>query len=307
MPSFPHPEQYINTAQAARALGVSVSTVKRWVDEGVLPAQKTAGGHRKLLRAEVLALARKGELPHQDLAELVLGPNRKQSLDLAAVRQALLAALLRGNAAEVKALIRRTYRGGIPLETLADRVISPVMEAVGHDWATAKIDVWHEHRGTLICAAALFDLQAEISRRAERQRPIAFGGAPEGDPYLLASLLAQLSLLDAGWDAVDLGPNTPLASFVKAIHELRPKLIWLSVSYLEDQAAFIRDYALLQRAAAKHGAAIAVGGRALIEPVRSQLLYTSHGDGLTHLVAFARTIHPRPTRPRRGRPAGKHS
>ncbi len=307
MPAIPEPEQYISTAHTARALGVSVSTVKRWVDEGVLPAQKTAGGHRKLLRAEVLSLARKGELPHQDLAELVLGPNRKQVLDLAALRHALLAALSRGDAAEVNALIRRAYRGGLPLETLADRVISPAMEAVGHDWETAKIDVWHEHRGTLLCAAALFDLQAELSRRAERQRPVAFGGAPEGDPYLLASLLAQLSLLDAGWEAVDLGPNTPLASFVNATHELRPKLIWLSVSHLTDAAGFVRDYSTLQRAAAKYGAAIAVGGRALIEPIRSQLLYTSHGDGLMHLVAFARTIHPRPARPRRGRPARKHS
>jgi excisionase family DNA binding protein len=302
MPDSKTETNYISTAQAARSLGVSVSTVKRWVDEGVLPAQKTAGGHRKLLRAEVLALARKGVVPNVDVAELVLPVGRRERVDMAHLRQSLLGAILRGDTSEVRALVRRAYDAGLFLETLADAVLSPVMERIGHEWETANIDVWQEHRGTLSVAAALFDLHAEISQRAERQRPIAVGGAPEGDPYVLASLLAQLVLIDAGWEAINLGPNTPLASFADAIRQLRPRLVWLSVSHLADSAAFIRNFGVLQAAAAESGVAVVVGGRALVEPVRSRLPYTSHGDGLTHLAAFARTVHPRPKRPRRGRP-----
>jgi MerR family transcriptional regulator, light-induced transcriptional regulator len=296
------PSPYLSTLQAAGALGVSVSTVKRWVDEGVLPAHKTAGGHRKLLRAEVLALARQGDLPRGDLAAPSLASPSDQAIDLEATEAALLDALLGGNGTEVSAIIRRAYASGVSVETLADAVIAPVMAKVGHQWETGRIDVWQEHRGTQFCAAALYDLKDDLEARAERNRPVAVGGAPEGDPYLLATLLAQLVLLDAGWEVVHLGPNTPLPSLAMAVRELRPRLLWLSVSYLEDTAGFIGAYRDLYRAAERQGVAVAVGGQALVEPIRSAVPYTTYGDGLSHLAAFARTLHPRPKPPRRGRP-----
>jgi hypothetical protein len=50
------------------------------------------------------------------------------------------------------------------------------------------------------------------------------------------------------------------------------------------------------------GIAVVVGGRALTEEVRAQMPYTAFGDGLTHLVEFARSLQPAARRPRRGRP-----
>jgi MerR family transcriptional regulator, light-induced transcriptional regulator len=295
--------QYISTMQAADALGVSISTVKRWVDDGVLPAHRTAGGHRKLLRAEVLALARQGALPNRDLTSLSVASFGEEPTDFTSIRAALLIALLQGDGIAVSALIRRAYHSGVAIEALADNVVAPVMGRVGHEWESARIDVWQEHRATQLCAAALYDLNDELEARAEQRRPVAIGGAPEGDPYLLATLLAQYSLLDAGWAPVNLGPNTPLAALTKAMRELRPRLVWLSVSYLENSAEFLRSYREFYQAAERLGVAVAVGGRALADPIRSAMPYTTYGDGLNHLAAFARTLHPRPQPPRRGRPS----
>ena len=292
---------YISTALAAEALGVGVSTVKRWVDEGILPAHRTPGGHRKLLRAEVLALARKGDLPREDIAGLVV-PAGKNGLDDKTLAKALFDAIRRGDAGESRAVLSRAYRSGMPIESLADRVISPVMAKIGHEWETDRIDVWHEHRATQVCTAALYDLQAELDLRAEKGRPVAVGGAPEGDPYVLPTLLAQLVLLDSGWAAVNLGPNTPFESLAHAVRTLRPRLVWVTASYLRDSDEFVASYLQFHAAAEQAGVPVAVGGQALTDPIRARMPYTTHGDGLTHLAAFARTLHPRPGRPKRGRP-----
>ena len=298
---FAEEKPYISTLEAAKALGVSVSTVKRWVDSEILPAHRTAGGHRKLMRSEVLALARQGDLPREDLARLVV-PIKDARVDLRTVSSTLHRSLLDGDVAGARAVVQRCYEAGVSLEALADEVIAPVMSKIGHGWETSQIDVWHEHRGTQLCTAALFELQADLERRAESNRPLAIGGAPWGDFYVLPSLLAQLVLIDAGWEAINLGPNTPLESLTKALRALRPKLVWLSASHLIDANAFISDYKAFYREADLQGVAVVVGGRALTENVRSGMPYSSFGDRLSHLGAFARTLHPRPKRPARGRP-----
>lgn len=40
--------QFFSTREAAAQLGVALSTVQAWVESGVLPAWKTAGGHRRI-------------------------------------------------------------------------------------------------------------------------------------------------------------------------------------------------------------------------------------------------------------------
>lgn len=289
---------YLSTIQAAEALGVSVSTVKRWVDEGVLPAHKTPGGHRKLARAEVLALARQGELPRGDLGALTGAAS-----DVDAIANALLEAILGGQGAEATAILRRAYSSGHAIETIADQIVGPVMTEIGRQWEDEQIDVWNEHRATALCSASLYDLKDELEVRTERQRPLAIVTASENEQHLLPSLLAQLVLLDAGWEVVQLGSNTPFVSMAKAVQALKPRMLCVSVTHLQDRTDFIRGFREVYGAAEKQGVAVSVGGQALVEDVRTAITYTAYGDGMSHLAAFARTLHPRPKAPRRGRPA----
>ena len=47
----------LNLSEAAELLGVHPATVRAWSDRGELPAQRTAGGHRRFLRRDVVARA----------------------------------------------------------------------------------------------------------------------------------------------------------------------------------------------------------------------------------------------------------
>jgi excisionase family DNA binding protein len=294
---------FYSPAEVSRALGVSTSTIKRWVDEGVLPARKTAGGHRRILRADVLRLAREGNFPQRDLSRLGF-PARPDDTDPARLARRLLDGLREGDMARTRAVIHGAYAAGLPLEGLGDAVIAPAMARLGHEWEAGHIDVWHEHRGTLLCAGALHELRPALEANAANDRPVAAGGSPEGDHSVLAGLLIQMVLLDAGWEAVNFGPHTPLASFRAALGELKPRLVWLSASHLPDPEMFLREYGEFYAQAAGAGVAVAVGGQALEGSLRAVMPSTFHGTSLSDLAAFARALHPRPRPPKRGRPAG---
>jgi excisionase family DNA binding protein len=290
---------YVSTAQVSQALGISVSTIKRWVDEGILPAHKTLGGHRKLLLADVLRLVQERHFPQLNLAKL---NQASSTTDTDFLRKELLSNLRSGKADGVRGVIQGAYQSGLGMVALADEVIGPAMNAMGHEWELGRIDVLHEHRGTQLCKAALFELKALLEANAEKERPVAVGGGPENDYYILPNLLAQMVLLESGWDAVNLGPHTPMSSFAKSLVEIRPQLIWISASHLTNPVQFLKDYRDFYKKAQRAGVPVAIGGQALTEDIRKEMSYTSFGGHLQCLAAFARTLHPRPALPRRGRP-----
>lgn len=284
--------RYLSTTEAARILGVSVATIKRWVDDSILPAHRTPGGHRKILRAELERLVHSQELP-------CAGPGMAdpEGISPQTLRERLLQTIIAGDGPSTRRLFALAHRARIPVWVLADQVISPVMREIGHQWETSQIDVYQEHRATGLCLHGLHQLRALLDRDLLLDRPLAIGGCPEGDHYQLAALLAEMVLLQLGWKVVTLGPNTPMGSFQRALGEHRPQLLWLSVSHLADEERFLREYAQLHADCEKADVRIAVGGQALREDVCRRMKYTIFGHGLTQLADLARTLPAEATPP----------
>lgn len=58
-PSDDGDDPILTTREAARLLGIAVSTAQQWIENGVLPAWKTPGGHRRVRLSDVSALLRR--------------------------------------------------------------------------------------------------------------------------------------------------------------------------------------------------------------------------------------------------------
>ena len=286
-------DSLLRTQQLAEALGVSVSTIKRWVDSGALRATRTIGKHRMVPVSEAIRFARTQNLPHAELQTLLGGgPARFKTIDDAAVA-ALADALREGRAAEVRKRIAGAYAGLADAARLADDLIRPAMEQLGYEWEAGTLDIYHEHRATRIIEAIVMDLIGKVTASdPPLGTPLAIGATPERDPYTLANLFCELALRELGWEVVNLGPSLPLASLAKAVRAYRPALVWLSIQHMSDPERFVRDYQAFHAAASAVGTAVCLGGAGLSPALRARLIAASFGERVAHLAEFARRLRP---------------
>lgn len=278
----------LKTSQLADALGVGVSSIKRWVDAGELLASRTVGRHRLIEPAEAVRFALSRGLPTKDLhAPCQLPTVEPWSADR------LADALRGGRPAEARRVIASAF-GEVGAVVLADDVIRPAMEQIGHGWVTGEVEIYREHQATGVVTAALVDLIGRLPRPVEFEAaPLAIGAGPPGDLFSLAIDLGELVLRDLGWEVLNFGPNLPMDSLARAVKTHRPRLIFLSASHLAKPSSFRRDYAGLASAASSVGAAIILGGRALGADLRAELVYASFGERMAHLAEFARQLTPK--------------
>jgi excisionase family DNA binding protein len=73
MSEVPHSPLGLSTSQAARALGVSLGTIRRWSDMGHLESYRTPGGQRRFSRDQIdqfVARLQQGNEPRDERAAI---------------------------------------------------------------------------------------------------------------------------------------------------------------------------------------------------------------------------------------------
>ena len=287
-------EPLLKTRELAARLGVSISTAKRWVDQGEIRGARTVGRHRLVSAAEADRFARERlDRPATAIAPATLPMARGVDGGLVAD---LVSSLVEGRPEEARSLILSARRGGASAATLGDNLIRPALLEIGDRWQHGGLAIHEERRSTNIVESTLRELIAEVSANRPLGGPLAMGAAPSGDPYTVAGLLIELALVDAGWEVENLGVDFPLASLAEAADRAGARLVWVTANAVAEPARFLLEFSELSERLAAEGTAIIAGGRGLTAELRSSMAGVVFGDRVAHIEAFAPLLHRPPAR-----------
>ena len=282
-------DKLLSPKQVAEAIGASESSLKRWCDQGLITTVRTAGGHRRILVQEVLRFVREQNYavvePH--ILSMPATTDRKaRRIEGSAER--LTEALLSNNELACQAIVFDLFLAGESVSRIFDEVVATAFRSIGDKWECHQAEIYQERSSCQIMIRLLHELRSR--QVAPAPKYVALGATIAGDQYVLPVTMAEIVLRSVDWDARLLGTSIPFDSMVKAVQAHCPALVWLSVSFIADEADFVHGFHRLSAAASKTRTAIVVGGRALASEIRTQLSYSAYCDTMRHLEEFGKTL-----------------
>jgi methanogenic corrinoid protein MtbC1 len=279
-----------STIELAKMWDVSESTIKRWADNGMIKCRKTVGGHRKFdldsvlqfenrsgLVARAVQATRAAEID-REIEELLAGP------DFAELARRYRQVALAGKYHCVAELLIRAYLRGFSLAMICEEIIRPALNEIGDSWRAGKIKILDEHMATSATIQALSELHGIVEKKKSQGR-LALVGCPDGEIHQIGSEVVRYLLEGEGWTVIYLGPLTPLFTFTDAINIIKPDLVCISATIVDDLERATRDYEQLRRAASKHQTKIVMGGQALNdEQARARFRGAYHASSVYDLL-----------------------
>lgn len=273
----------------AQAIGVSESSLKRWCDRGLLNFTRTAGGHRRIERADAVNFIRNSQLRLEKPSAIGLPELVEQSIgSVEEAHRRLVNALIGLDEAETRKLLLTLFIAGWSLHQIFDQVVTAAFHTIGQQWAAHELEVYRERHACEIAGVVIRELKSLLPAPAE-DAPFAIGGSLQSDFYTLPTLMASVVLHSLGFRALSLGNNIPVSSMAAAAKNHLPDLFWISVSHVPDVSRIIADLQILKSTLPPETLFV-VGGQALNDEIRNSLSGTVFCDNIRQLESFATNI-----------------
>jgi excisionase family DNA binding protein len=203
----PDPGATLSLHEAADLLGVHYMTVYRRVRLGILPARKT-GSTWVIDRAD---LERSRTTPEP------VRRGKAGSAPRAATWQSRLQArMLRGDVEGSWQVIEAAMASGFEPSEVYLQLLAPSLHAIGASWRSGSVSIDQEHLASTAAATMIGRLSPRFVHPG-RKKGVVIVAMPPGERHGLGVAMLADILADAGYEVLNLGPDTPTSSFVDAL------------------------------------------------------------------------------------------
>ncbi len=226
--------QYFNSQDAAKILGVNVSTIKRWTDESKLSCIKTAGGHRKFLPEHIDEFIKRNKrsaskvnlFPLDSRGDVDLGYHIVKG-NFAYLRRELLEKAVQGRRDLVQQMFNGLYLSQYPLYQIYDLLVTPVLHYLGELWSKGELNAIEEHFASHTIRDALVRLQGILRIPREKQgRVLCLNPSTELHDIALKMIDHILEL--RGFHVLYSGQLTPTIGLDDILLRLKPDRVYIS-------------------------------------------------------------------------------
>lgn len=258
--------QYFNSKEAAKILGVNVSTIKRWTDEGKLECIRTAGGHRKFIMKHLSGFlevnrkktAKVNLFPIENESDLKLS-NQILKGDFAYLTKQIKTQALRSNRDKVQKILNGLYLAQYPLHVIYDHLVTPVLHDIGDMWMDERISVSEEHLASQTMRDSIIRLQGIIKLpAAKKQKALCINLSSELHDIALKMVDHILEL--RGFKVYFSGQRTVLQKFDHLLANIKPDRLYTASTYFDDKEAIQKEFDAICEMCENQSVQIYVGG-----------------------------------------------
>lgn len=258
---------YYNTEEAARILGVNVSTIKRWSSAGKLKCIRTAGGHRKFEMQHLTDFVENNRSKTAKVTTLdIEGLNSSQvsewilKVEYDKLEKYLLTQAVKCNKRYIVEILKGLALSKRPLYEVYDLLLTPVLHNLGNMWAEGQLSVTEEHFASQTLKDAIIRMQGLLAA-PEKKLGIVMAMNLCNEMHDIVLKMVDHILEQKGYKVLYSGQLTPQIHLENIFADYAPKRLYISSTFIENKENTQQEFKNICSLAERYNVQVFVGGR----------------------------------------------